>query len=144
MTETFPVYGHDADIASWAFGAWGCRPFHVDMAVGIASVKTGNLVGAFAFSSYNGNEAEVHFFGPGTLKRHILREIFRVSVAVLNLHRLVVRTRKVSMARGVRKLGAVYEGVQRCVYGPSHDDEHKAECYAFFRDRMETLAEMKG
>jgi hypothetical protein len=144
LSLTFPVYGHDAETASWAFNEWGCRPFHVDMAVGVASADDGKLVGAFAFSSYNGVEAEVHFFGPGTLKRHILREIFAVSIHVLNLHRLVVRTRKPSMARGVKKLGAIYEGAQRCVYGPSQGDEHKAECYAFFRKRMEKLAGIKG
>jgi hypothetical protein len=144
LTATFPVYGHDAEIAAWAFNEWGCRPFHVDMAVGIASADDGKLVGAFAFSGYNGNEAEVHYLGVGTLKRNIMREIFKVAIQILNLHRLVVRTRKASVARGVKKLGAIYEGQQRCVYGPSDGDEHKAECYAFFRDRMEFLAGKKG
>jgi hypothetical protein len=144
MTATFPVYGHDADVAAWAFHSWGCRPFHIDVAVGVASAETGRLVGAFAFSGYNGTEAEVHFFGPGTLSRHILREIFSTALRVLDLHRMVVRTRKASVARGVKKLGAMHEGSQRCVYGPSQGDEHKAECYAFFRDRIEALAETKG
>lgn len=139
MTRTFPVYGHDAEVAAWAFAMWGCRPFHLDMAVGVAG-EDGRLCGAFGFSGYNGNEAEVHFFGPGTLRPHILREIFRSALLVLDLHRLVVRTRKASMARGVAKLGAVCEGVQHCVYGPTMDDEDKAEVYVFFRDRIEALA----
>jgi hypothetical protein len=143
VTKTFTVYGHDADVAGWAFHIWRCKPFHIDMAVGIAG-EDGKLCGAFAFSGWTGSDAEVHFFGPGTLKRHILREIFAVAVKVLGLNRLTVRTRKPSMARGVRKLGAVYEGCQRRVYGPTDGDEHKAECFAFFRERMEVLAGMKG
>jgi hypothetical protein len=143
VTSTFTVYNHDAEIAAWAFAMAGTNPMMFNMAVGIAG-EDGRLIGAFLFTNYNGNEAEVHFFGPGTLKRHILREIFSIAIKVFNLHRMVVRTRKVSMARGVKKLGAVYEGVQRCVYGPSDGDEHKAECYAFFRERMEILAGMKG
>lgn len=98
------------------------------------------MVGAFAFSGYNGSDAEVHFFGPGVLKRHIVREIFVVATEVLRLNRLTVRTRKDSMSRGVVKLGAVHEGTMKRVYGPSDDTKHAAECYVFFRERMEILA----
>jgi hypothetical protein len=113
------------------------------MAVGVAG-ENGWLVGAFAFSGWTGSDAEVHFYGPGVLKRHILREIFAVSVKTLGLNRLTVRTRNSSMARGVKKLGAVYEGRKLCVYGPSDGDEHAAECYVFFRERMVALAQLRG
>jgi hypothetical protein len=48
------------------------------------------------------------------------------------------------MARGVEKLGAVYEGEIRRLYGPSDEDRHTGKQYAFFRETIDRLAGLKG
>jgi|SRR3972149_3038604 len=137
------VLGEDARVASWAFETWGCRPFHIDAAVGLSD-ESGSLVGAFAFSNYNGSDAEVHYYGPKNLTRRVVRSIFMIALHHFNLNRLTVRTRKESMARGVQKLGAVYEGTVRRLYGPSDDNHHAGLQFAFFREDIERLAGFKG
>jgi hypothetical protein len=136
------VTGLDAQVAHWAFSISNTRPMLYNMACAIVDDK-GLIQGAFMFTGYNGSEIEVHYYGPGTLKRRILKEIFIFALKLFNVNRLTVRTRKASMARGVEKLGAVYEGEMRRVYGPSDGDEHKAVQYAFMRERMEEIAGLR-
>jgi hypothetical protein len=115
----------------------------INMAIGLAD-DSGELIGGIAFTGYNGSDAEVHFVGPGTLTRRIVRLIFGIAVLQLNLNRLTVRTRKPSMARGVLKLGAVYEGTVRRLYGPTDAAEHAGIQFGFFRETMERLAGLRG
>lgn len=133
------VVGNDHVVAQWAFEITNSRPMMYNMAIGIAD-DNDNMCGAFMFTGYNGSDIEVHYYGPGTLKRRILKEIFIFALKVFNVNRLTVRTRKESMSRGVKKLGAVYEGSMRRVYGPTDDDSDKAEQWAFFRERMAEIA----
>lgn len=133
------ITGQDAAVAAWAFQAWGCQPFHVNLAVGLADEK-GKLIGAFAFSGYNGSDAECHVLAPGLLTRRIVRLIFGLALRQLDLNRLTVRTRKPAMSRGVLKLGAVYECTMRRVYGATDGDEDAALQYVFFRETIEKLA----
>ena len=95
------------------------------------------------FNNFNYSDIEVHYYGPGYLKRHVLFEIFRVAVGGFQVNRLVVRTRKPSMSRGVRKLGAQFEGVFRRVYGPTGADEHAAWQWVFFRERLLEILKAK-
>lgn len=139
MRDLMLVTKNSTRVAAWAFETWGCRPFHIDLAVGLAR-DDGELVGAFAFSGYNGSDAEVHFFGPGMLTRRVVRAIMLIAVMQLDLNRMTIRTRKESMARGVQKLGAVYEGTVRRLYGPTDDDHHAGKQFAFFRETLEHLA----
>lgn len=135
--------GRDKEVAAWAFEKTKTHPMMYNMTVGIVN-DDDILCGAFMFTGYNGSEMEVHYYGPGTLKRKILKEIFIFALKVFNVNRLTVRTRKPSMARGVEKLGAVYEGKMRRVYGPSDGEEHAATQYVFYRERMEEIAGLKG
>jgi hypothetical protein len=137
------VVGNDHMVAQWAFAMTNSRPMLYNMTIGIADDK-GRLCGAFMFTGYNGSDMEVHYYGPGTLKRRILKEIFIFALKVFNVNRLTVRTRKESMSRGVKKLGAVYEGSMQRVYGPTDEDTDKAEQWVFFRERMEQIAGLKG
>jgi hypothetical protein len=109
------------------------------MVVGLSDT-TGELIGAFAFSNYNGSDAEVHYYGPKNLTRRVVRAIFFIALRHFNLNRLTVHTRKESMARGVLKLGAVYEGTVRRLYGPTDEDRHAGRRYVFFREQIEKLA----
>jgi hypothetical protein len=141
-TEYRLIFGHDAVIAEWGFRASGGIPIQFNCAVGIMD-RRDNLCGAFIFTGFNGSEAEIHYYGPGTLKRYIVRDIFRIALLRFNLNRLTVRTRKESMARGVQKLGAIYECTLKRVYGPTDDTIHAARQFVWFRDQMENLAEIR-
>lgn len=131
--------GQDEAVAAWAFKTWGCQPFHVNMAVGLVN-DAGELVGAFAFSGYNGSDAEVHTLAPGLLTRRVVRAIMFIAARHFNLNRLTVRTRKDSMARGVQKLGAIPEATIKRLYGPSDEDCHCGRQFVFFRETIEKLA----
>lgn len=133
------VTGQDEAVAAWAFRTWGCQPFHINMAIGLAN-DDGELVGAFAFSGYNGSDAEIHVLAPGLLNRRTVRLIFGLALRQLNLNRLTVRTRKPSMARGVLKLGAKYECRVLRLYGPSDADYDSGQQFVFFRETIEKLA----
>jgi len=133
------IIGQDARVARWMFEVSNSRPMLYNMAVGLAD-ESGALVGGIMFTGFNGSEIECHFYGPGTLNRRILRLIMGLAVKQFNVNRMTVRTRKKSMARGVTKLGAVFEGTIRRLYGPSDERHHSGRQYAFFRETMEKLA----
>lgn len=132
------VYGQDAGVASWLFAQSNCRPMQYEMALGL--VKNFSLVGGILFTNFNGSDVEVHFYGPGLLKRRIVRLIFGLALRHFNANRVTIRTRKSHMARGVEKLGAVYECEIRRLYGPTDAAEHAGRQYAFFRETIEKLA----
>jgi hypothetical protein len=135
--------GEDERVAAWMFEISHCRPMLYNLAVGIAD-QGGKLVGGIMFTGFNGSDAEVHYYGPDHLTRRTVRTIFTIALKVFDLNRLTIRTRKESMARGVQKLGAVYEGLVRRLYGPTDEPRHAGQQYAFFRDDIERLAGMKG
>jgi len=133
------VFGQDAAVAEWLFAVSNSRPMLYNMAIGIAE-ETGELVGGVMFTGYNGSDIEVHIFAPGLLTRRTVKLIFGLAIKQFDVNRVTVRTRKKSMARGVTKLGAVFEGTVRRLYGPTGGKEHAGRQYAFFRERMEVLA----
>jgi hypothetical protein len=132
------VINRDEAVAKWMFAASGCNPVQFNLAIGLA--KGMDLVGGIMFTGYNGSDVEVHFYGPGVLSRRVVRAMMHIAGRALEVNRMTVRTRKPSMARGVVKLGAVYEGKIRRLYGPTDGDEHAGEQYAFFRETILRLA----
>jgi hypothetical protein len=137
------VMGEDVRVAAWMFEISHCRPMLFNLAVGIAD-DVGNLVGGIMFTGFNGSDAEVHYYGPEHLTRRTVRTIFTIALKVFNLNRLTIRTRKEHMARGVQKLGAIYEGTVNRLYGPTDEPCHAGRQYAFFRETIERLAGVKG
>lgn len=136
------VFGRDAEVGAWMFNVSRCRPMLFNMAVGIAD-ETGAFVGGVMWTGYNGSDVEIHYVGPGTLKRRIVRMIFGISALHFRVNRVTIRTRKEHMSRGVLKLGAVYEGLVKRLYGPTDGPEHAGKQYAFFREQIEKLAGIK-
>jgi hypothetical protein len=130
-------------VAEWMFRISNCRSMLFNMAIGIVD-DMGALVGGIMFTNWNGSDAEVHVYGPGKLNRRTVRLIFTLAAKHFNVNRLTVRTRKDHMARGVEKLGAVYEGEVKRLYGPSDEDRHTGKQYAFFREAIDRLAGLKG
>ncbi|MEN9708095.1 MAG: hypothetical protein RIQ68_503 [Pseudomonadota bacterium] len=137
------LFNQDARVAEWMFATAGSTPMLYNMAIGIAD-EGGVLIGGIMFTGWNGSDVEVHFYGPGLLKRRIVRLIMQVSLLQFNVNRLTIRTRKKQMSRGVRKLGAIYEGTMKRLYGPTDRTLHSAKQYAFFRETIEKLAALKG
>jgi hypothetical protein len=137
------ITGQDARVAHWMFQTSGAFPIAFDMAIGLAD-EAGDLVGGVMFTGWNSSDVEVHFYGPGMLKRGIIKLIMGVALLQFGVNRLTVRTRKTHMARGVEKLGAIYEGTINRLYGPTDDAEHAARQYVFFRETIEKLAGLKG
>lgn len=140
--ETKLVVGRDDQVAEWIFKELKIKPMQFNAAVGVT--KDDKIVGGILFTAWNGSDVEIHFFGPGVLTRRIVKAIMGMAVLHFNVNRMTVRTRKPHMARGVSKLGAVYEGKIRRLYGPTDNDEHAGEQYAFFRETMERLSGLKG
>ncbi len=138
-----PVFGQDPAVAAWLFEVSGSRPMLYNMAIGLVD-ETGKLVGGIMWTGYNGSDVEVHVYGPGLIKRRIVRLIFGVAVLHFNVNRVTVRTRKEHVRRGVVKLGAVYEGTVRRLYGATDADEHAGLQFGFFRETMERLAGLKN
>ncbi len=136
------ILDNQAAVAAWAFKTADCRPMQYEFCAGIADAA-GELVGAAMFTNFNGCDVEVHFYGPGQLTRRTVRLIMQLAIHLFNAQRLTVRTRKEHMARGVRKLGAVYEGTIRRLYGPTDGPEDAGEQYAFFRETILKLAGMR-
>lgn len=116
-----------------------CQPMLYNLAVGLVD-DAGDIVGGFMFTGYNGSDAEVHYYGPGALTRRVVRSMMQIAAKALKLNRLTIRTRKPSMARGVRKLGAEYEGEIRRLYGPTDEDHHAGQQYVFWRETILKLA----
>lgn len=114
-----------------------------NLAVGLSEDGGETLCGGILFTNWNGSDAEVHFHGVGHLTRRVVRAIFYIAATTFNLNRLTIRTRKESMARGVVKLGAQYEGTIRRLYGPTDEDKDAGRQYAFFRETIEKLAGLR-
>src|SRR5262249_41634633 len=127
------LFGHDRAVAAWAFSKARWRPIQYHMAIGVLDDEE-VIRGAVLFSGWNGSDTEVHYYGPGTLSRRILKEIAIIALKVLCVNRLTLHTRVKSVARGVQKLGASYEGERPYYYGPT--DEDHAHQYAFFKPQM--------
>ena len=141
MTRIKIVPDADGSIAAWGFRENNSTPMQYNASLGV--YEDGILKGCILYTGFNGSEVEVHYAGPGTLKRHVLKTIFTVALQYFRVNRLTVRTRKESMSRGVAKLGAVYEGKFRRVYGPTDEDRDAAVQWAFFKERMAEIAGLK-
>jgi RimJ/RimL family protein N-acetyltransferase len=116
------VYERDKEIADWTFRTFNIQPWPVVLAVGL--LKDGNeLVGAFLFQEYNGSNAELSYYGPGSVTLRVVREIARAALLLLNVNRLTIRTKRRNkhITRSIGKFGFSFEGVQKMFYGPNED-----------------------
>jgi hypothetical protein len=138
-----PLYDDQAAVATWMFAKAGCKPMQFNLAVGLVDAA-GELRGGIMFTTWNGSDAELHFYGPGCLTRRTVRLAMQIAAEVLRVNRLTVRTRKPSMARGVLKLGAVEEGTVKRLYGPTDEARHAGRQFAFFRETILKLARMEA
>lgn len=129
----------DEHVAAWAFHTYSRIPVKVDRALGI--VENGQLVGAALFSSYNGVNAELSYYGKGTVTVGIIRALARVALYELQLARctVIVPKRPSFLLKKLPKLGFRYEGVQRRQYGPTDSARHTGCRFVLFKEDMEKI-----
>lgn len=130
----------DAQVAAWAFQAYSRVPMHMDRAIGV--IENGMLVGAAMFSSYNGVNAELSYYGKGTVTLGIVRALAKIALYELRLARctVIVPKRPGYLLKKVTKLGFRYEGVQRRHYGPTDSPRHTGCRFVVFKEDLERLA----
>lgn len=110
------VYGHDTDVAGWAFNTFHMPPCNYDMAVGI--VENGQLIGAALWHAYNGCDVELSYYGPHSLTLGVAKGLARIAVNHFGVSRVTARTTKgnKTMTRGIKGLGFEYEGIRHLGY----------------------------
>lgn len=111
------VYGHDDEVANWAFSTFSMRPVQYEMAIGI--LESGQLVGAIMWHAYRGHDIELSYYGPKTMTLGIARSCARIAVDHFKVSRVTARTAKSNktMTRGIKKIGFEYEGIAHNALG---------------------------
>ncbi len=131
----------DTQVAAWAFQAHNKLPIPFQRALGI--LENGQLVGAAIFSSYNHVNADLSYYGKGSITPGIVKALARIALYELHLARCTVIVPK-RPAHLLKKLGGGlfgfrYEGVQRRFYGPTDSARHTGCRFVLFREDMEKL-----
>jgi RimJ/RimL family protein N-acetyltransferase len=134
---------NDAQVAEYLFHHHVSPTMKYDAAIGI--LTDGVLSGGILLQSWNGFNVELSYYGHGTLTPGIIRCLARVLLTVFNLSRVTVTTRRKNRAvmRGLRKLGFVVEGTQRCFYGTQDVNRNTGVRFVMFRKRIEQLAQLE-
>lgn len=129
------LFGHDNEIAIWAFDKFKVRPANYDMAIGI--VADGDLVGSVMFHAFNGHDIEISYYGPQTMTLGIARQCARVAVEHFGVSRVTARTAKNNkmMTRGIGKIGFQFEGIRHNAYG-----DHDAVMFGLYGKNLARLA----
>lgn len=128
--------GDDLSIAQWAFMRFNKRPIQLNCAFAIVD-GSDTLCGAVLFSGFNGADVEVHYYGPRTLSRQILKQIGAVVLDGFKAQRVTVKTRNEGLTRGLDKLGVRHECDLANYYGPGADDT--AHQYVIPRRQIEAF-----
>jgi hypothetical protein len=121
--------------AAWAVKKYKLMPGGKwDRVIGV--VNDGVLVGVWMFTSYNGHNAEISFYGNNAVTRGILKVLAHIAVNDLRLSRwtATVPKRPRTMLKKMTKLGFRFEGIQRRFYGPTDHPRHTGCRFVMFRE----------
>lgn len=115
------VYDHDKEIADWTFATFNVQAWPFIKAVGL--LRGNELVGSFMFQEFNGSNAELSVYGPGSMTPRVIREMARAALLLLGVNRLTVRTKRKNrhITSTIEKFGFKFEGIQKMFYGPNED-----------------------
>lgn len=131
----------DADgfVAAWAFQSTNRVAMKVDRAVGI--IEDSNIVGAALFTSHNGFNAELSYYGKNTFTVGIVRGLVRIALYELRLARctVIVPKRPAYLLKKLPKFGFRYEGVQHRFYGPTDHPRFTGCRFVAYREDLEKL-----
>jgi hypothetical protein len=124
-------------VANWCWKEFDLFPMPVEMAIGIIDTQNDNqLVGAALFYWWNGCNIELNYYGPRTATLGIARILATIALKKFNATRGTLRCASELVARGMKKLGFVEEGIERDFYGIGKD----AQRLVIFRDGLVRLA----
>jgi RimJ/RimL family protein N-acetyltransferase len=134
------LIGFDDEVAAWAFATHNKAPTHVNRAFGI--VENSQIIGAALFSHYNSMNADLSYYGKGSVTPGIIRALARVALYELHLSRctVIVPKRPSFLLKKLTKFGFRYEGVQRRFYGHTDSPKHTGCRFVVFKEDMEKLA----
>ena len=134
----------DAHVAAWAFQTYKRQVMHVDRAIGI--IENNQIIGAALFTSYNGVNAELSYYGENSVSLGILKGLARIALYELHLARctVIVPKRPTFLLKKLPKFGFRYEGVQRRYYGPTDAPRHTGCRFVIFREDMEKLVKERS
>lgn len=131
----------DADdfVAGWAYQTHNRFPMKFDRAIGV--IENNQIVGAVIFTSYNSCNAEMSYYGKGTVSVGIVRTLCRIALYELKLSRctVIVPKRPTYLLKKLPKLGFRFEGVQRRFYGPDDSSRFTGCRFVLFREDMEKI-----
>lgn len=139
MARYAVLFDHDRHVAEWCWKEFDLFPMPVNMALGILDTRDDNrLVGAAIFYWWNGCNIELNYYGPGTPTLGIARILATIALKKFNATRGTLRTWCANdyIARGMKKLGFIEEGIERDFYGLGRD----AQRLVIFRDGLTRLA----
>ena len=135
------LFNHDKAVADWVGSKVG-KPFSEPFtAIGVLDGQ-GTLIGGAVFNGYIQDTAvEISIAGKGVVSRAFWKACRHYVFEQLNCIRLSIHTSNKKGNKRVRKMandfGFVFEGVERCKYGPHHD----AARYAITASDMPKLKE---
>lgn len=118
------LFGQDdlvAELVASNLGMVISPPF---VAVGIVD-RNGVISGGFVFNHFNGFNLEVSAYGPGLMKRGIIRAVMHYAFVQSNALRLTARTRRgnTNMRKILPRMGFEFEGISREMYGPGKEND---------------------
>lgn len=132
------AFGHDEDVAKWAFDKLGMKLSRPYRAIGILRISDdgeGRIVGAWVMNGYNGANVDLTLvLEPGTpLQRSHLRKVADYIFHGLKCTRMTARTRRDNhaMLALLPRLGFTPEGKQPRYYGSTK--EHDALVWGVIR-----------
>lgn len=118
--------GRDAEVVNLVAGELDICMAPSIIAFGIVRENPHDpLDGGVVLTNYNGSNVYVTIWMPGSLRRGLIRDLYRYVFRDLGCLRLSARTRRdnAAMRKLLPRLGFEFEGVQRQYFGPGkrHD-----------------------
>lgn len=134
------LHGCDDIVLKWYCAKYNAPLIRVDRTIGL--LEGDQLIGAIIFHYWNGNNVEISYYGPGTMKAGIVRYICMTAITVFGVSRMtaVVNKKNKRLLKSLMKLGFRLEGVQRCYFGRSDCNRNAGVRLVMFRERLEQLA----
>lgn len=123
------VFGDDERVGEFASRGLGLLIVPPFVSIGVVNQK-GNLCGSVIYNHYNGPNVEITIFGPGAMKRGIIRACLSYPFHQLGVIRVSARTRRSNkaMCRMLPRLGFKFEGVMKNYFGPYRNDDAILYC----------------
>lgn len=142
LFEVLRLVVNDSDrVGQWVFENLGQILVPPFVAIGIVNNDT--IVGGWVINDFNSFNCEVTIYGPGCVKRNVIRALFSHVFIDLGCIRLSARTRRDNhvMRRILPRLGFKQEAVAQRYFGPNKRDD--AFVYRMLRHECQWIEQGK-